>query len=80
MVWERVHRLGNDAPLSQPMIEIMSEDAARKLARKGMLIRIDAGGVLFEKGLAERDIFEIIDCRFEIRDGDRVLRMVGQET
>jgi hypothetical protein len=74
-VSERVNRLRRAEHPS--MIEALSEDTVRKLTDKGFLMDLAAGQLLTEKGLAQREIFVIIDGAFEVHDGDRRLRVIG---
>jgi Cyclic nucleotide-binding domain/Acetyltransferase (GNAT) domain len=77
-VWERVDR-ARQAETGQPsMLESLSEDTVRKLSAWGFLMDVPAGQLLTEKGLAQREIFVILDGAFEVHDGDRRLCLLGQ--
>ncbi len=77
VIWTQVSRL-RDAPDGAPsMLDALSDDTVRKLSRKGFLMNIQAGQLLTEKGLFQREIFVILDGAFEVHDGDRRLRLIG---
>ena len=77
-VWDRVSRL-RQAEASHPsMLEALSEDTVRKLTAKGFLMDLAAGQLLTEKGLAQREIFVILDGAFEVHDGDRRICLLGR--
>jgi CRP-like cAMP-binding protein len=60
------------------MLEALSEETVRKLTGKGFLMDVPAGQLLTEKGLSQQEIFVILDGAFEVDDGDRRLRVIGQ--
>ncbi len=76
-VWERVSRLRGEESDRPSMIEALSEHTVRKLSDKGFLMTVPAGSLLTEKGLAQREIFVILDGVFEVHDGDRRIALVG---
>jgi hypothetical protein len=76
-VWERVERLRQAADDHPSMLEALSEDSVRKLSDHGFLMDVPAGHLLTEKGLAQREIFVILDGAFEVHDGDRRIAEVG---
>ena len=76
-VWERVDRLRQAEAEHPLMLEALSEDTVRKLSDKGFLMDIPAGQLLTEKGLAQREIFVILDGVFEVHDGDRRIALLG---
>jgi cyclic nucleotide-binding protein/N-acyl amino acid synthase FeeM len=77
-VWERVERLRQAADDHPSMLEALSEDTVRKLSDHGFLMDVPAGHLLTEKGLAQREIFVILDGAFEVHDGDRRIAVLGQ--
>jgi hypothetical protein len=76
-VRERVDRLRQAEAGHQSMLEALSDDTVRKLSDKGFLMDIPAGQLLTEKGLAQREIFVILDGAFEVHDGDRRIALLG---
>jgi Cyclic nucleotide-binding domain/Acetyltransferase (GNAT) domain len=76
-VWDRVERLRQAAAGRPSMLESLSEDTVRKLSDKGFLMDVAAGQLLTEKGLAQREIFVILDGAFEVHDGDRRIALLG---
>jgi Cyclic nucleotide-binding domain/Acetyltransferase (GNAT) domain len=77
-VWERVERLRQAADDHPSMLEALSEDTVRKLSDHGFLMDVPVGHLLTEKGLAQREIFVILDGAFEVHDGDRRIAVLGQ--
>jgi len=75
-VWERVDLLRQEADRPS-MLEALSEDTVRKLSDKGFLMNVSSGQLLTEKGLAQREIFVILDGAFEVHDGDRRIALLG---
>jgi Cyclic nucleotide-binding domain/Acetyltransferase (GNAT) domain len=75
--WERVRRLRGASAASPTILQTLSEDTVRKLSDKGFVLRVRAGQVLIEKGLAQQEVFIILEGAFEARDGDRRLGVVG---
>jgi cyclic nucleotide-binding protein/N-acyl amino acid synthase FeeM len=75
-VWERVDRLRQAADRPS-MLEALSEDTVRKLSDKGFLMNVSSGQLLTEKGLAQREIFVILEGAFEVHDGDRRIALLG---
>ena len=57
---------------------MLSETAIRRFADKGFVMKVSAGDLLTEKGLAQQEIFLILDGTFEVHDGDRRLHVVGR--
>jgi hypothetical protein len=77
-VWERVDRL-RQAPGEHPsMLEALSQETVSKLSEKGFLMDVCAGQLLTEQGLAQREIFVILDGAFEVHDGGRRICLLGQ--
>jgi hypothetical protein len=75
-VWERVD-LARQAEGDQPsMLESLSEDTIRKLTAQGFLMDVSAGQLVTEKGLAQRELFVILDGVYEVHDGDRRLMLM----
>jgi CRP-like cAMP-binding protein len=77
-VWERVGRLRAAVAPQPRMLDSLSAETVRKLAEKGFLMNVPAGELLTEKGLAQQEIFLIIDGGFDVYDGERRLRVIGQ--
>lgn len=59
------------------MLQALSEETARILAEKGFVLTLSAGQPLIEKGLAQQEVFVILDGAFEVWDDDRWLRTMG---
>src|ERR1700733_9871052 len=76
-VWERVNRLRQAASEHPSMLEALSEETVSKLSEKGFLMDVGAGQLLTEQGLAQREIFVIIDGAFQVHDGDRRICVLG---
>jgi NTE family protein len=49
----------------------------RRLSDKGFLMKVPAGELLTEKGLAQQELFVIVSGVFEVYDGERRLRVIG---
>jgi hypothetical protein len=77
-VWEHVNRVRQAEAEHFSILEALSEDTVRKMAGKGFLMEVPAGHLLTEKDLSQREIFVIVDGVFEVHDGDRRLRVLGQ--
>ena len=77
-VQERVEHLRHATDDRPSMLEALSEDTVRKLTEKGFLMELAAGQLLTEKGLSQQEIFVIVDGAFEVHDGDRRLRLIGE--
>jgi hypothetical protein len=78
-VWDRVSRMRDAATGGEPrMLDALGEDTVRKLTEKGFVMDVPAGHLLTEKGLAQQEIFVILDGAFEVHDGDRRLRVVAR--
>jgi Cyclic nucleotide-binding domain len=77
VIWTQVSRLREAADGPPSMLDALSDETVRKLARKGFMMKIEAGQLLTEKGLYQREIFVILDGAFEVHDGDRRLRVIG---
>jgi CRP-like cAMP-binding protein len=75
-VWDRVDRLRGAVSPQPGMLDRLSDETVRKLADKGFLMTVPAGELLTEKGLSQQEIFVILDGAFEVRDGDRRLRVI----
>ena len=76
-VWDRVSRLRGLSGIQPTMLSALSEDTVRKLSEKGFVMRLSAGQLLTEKGIAQQEMFVILDGAFEAYDGDRRLRVMG---
>jgi hypothetical protein len=76
-VWDRVERLRLTAGERPSILEALSEDTVRKLTEKGFIMEVSAGHLLTEKGLAQREIFVILNGVFEVHDGERRLSVLG---
>jgi CRP-like cAMP-binding protein len=77
-VWDRVDRLRASVGRQPQMLDRLTGETVRKLADKGFLMNVPAGELLTEKGLYQQEIFVILDGAFEVRDGDRRLRVIGR--
>jgi hypothetical protein len=78
VIWDRVHRVRGAAGPQPRTLEALSEETVHKLADKGFLMNVPAGELLTEKGLAQQEIFLILEGTFEVYDGARRLRVVGR--
>lgn len=76
-VWERVNRVRQSLN-RRSMLEALSEDTVRKLTAQGFLMNVNAGQLLTEKGFSQRELYVILDGAFQVHDGDRLLRTVGE--
>jgi CRP-like cAMP-binding protein len=77
-VWDRVARLRAAAGPQPRMLDVLTEETLHKLTDKGFLMKVSAGELLTEKGLAQQEIFLILDGAFEVHDGNRRLRLIGR--
>jgi CRP-like cAMP-binding protein len=77
-IWERVNRVRQTESDQPSMLDSLSEDTVRKLTDRGFLMQLQAGQLLTEKGLTQREIFIILDGAFEVHDGDRRLCVLGR--
>jgi CRP-like cAMP-binding protein len=77
-VWDRVARLRASAGPQPRMLDVLTEETLHKLTAKGFLMNVPAGELLTEKGLAQQEIFLILDGAFEVHDGNRRLRLIGR--
>jgi Cyclic nucleotide-binding domain/Acetyltransferase (GNAT) domain len=77
-VWDRVNRVRGAAGRQLRTLDALSEETVRRFADKGFLMKVPAGELLTEKGLAQQEVFLILDGMFEVHDGDRRLRIVGR--
>jgi Cyclic nucleotide-binding domain/Acetyltransferase (GNAT) domain len=77
-VWERVSRLRQAAGEHPSMLDALSQETVSKLSEKGFLMDVSAGQLLTEQGLAQREIFVVLDGAFEVHDGDRRICLLGQ--
>jgi len=76
-VWDRVQQLRDAAQSQPPMLDALSEETVRKLSDRGFLMRVPAGQLVTEQGLAQQEIFVILEGTFEVHHGDRRLRVIG---
>lgn len=77
-VWERVNRLRGAQGPQPRLLDSLSEKTLRKFTDKGFVMKVPAGELLTEKGLAQQEIFVILDGTFDVHDGARRLRVVGR--
>jgi hypothetical protein len=77
-VWDRVERVRAAAGPRPRTLDVLSEKTVRRFADKGFVMKVSAGDLLTEKGLAQQEIFLILDGTFEVHDGDRRLHVVGR--
>jgi hypothetical protein len=77
-VWGRVRRLRAAVNPRPRMLDSLTEETVRKFSEKGFLMKVPAGELLTEKGLAQQEIFVILDGTFEVYDDDRRLRLIGR--
>jgi hypothetical protein len=59
------------------MLEALSDETVRTLSEQGFLMKVPAGELLTEQGLAQQELFVILDGTFEVREGERRLRIIG---
>jgi cyclic nucleotide-binding protein/N-acyl amino acid synthase FeeM len=78
VVWDRVRRVRAAAGPQPRTLESLSEKTVRRFTDKGFIMKVPAGELLTEKGLAQQEIFLILDGTFDVHDGDRRLRVVGR--
>jgi hypothetical protein len=78
VVWDRVHHVRGAAGPQPRTLDALNEGTVRKFADKGFLMKVAAGELLTEKGLAQQEMFLILDGTFEVYDGERRLRVVGR--
>jgi hypothetical protein len=77
IVFERVDRLRAAAAEQPRMLQALSEATVHRLSDKGFLMKVPSGQLLTEKGLAQQELFVILDGVFEVYDGTRRLRVIG---
>jgi CRP/FNR family cyclic AMP-dependent transcriptional regulator len=77
-VWARVNRVRGAAGRQPRTLDALSEETVRRFSEQGFLMKVPAGELLTEKGLAQQEIFLILDGTFEVHDGDRRLRVIGR--
>jgi CRP/FNR family transcriptional regulator, cyclic AMP receptor protein len=77
VVSDRVGRLRAATGRQPRLLEALSEETVRKVADRGFLMTVPAGELLTEKGLAQQEIFVILDGVFEVYDRGRRLHVVG---
>jgi Cyclic nucleotide-binding domain len=77
-VWERVRRVRGAAGPQPRTLDALSEATVRRFADKGFVMKVSAGELLTEKGLAQQEIFLVLDGTFAVHDGDRRLRVLGR--
>lgn len=76
-VWDQVDRLRAAATPRPGMLDSLGEETVRRLSAKGFLMKVPAGELLTEKGLAQQELFVILSGVFEVHDGGRRLRVLG---
>ena len=59
-------------------VDALSQETKERLSAEGMLLSLPAGELLTAKGLTQRELFVIADGVFEVVDGDRRLRLLGE--
>jgi hypothetical protein len=74
-VWEQLQTATTAGPHS--VLDTLSPDTVRKLSEKGFLMRLREGQLLTEKGLAQKEVFMIVDGTFEAHDGERRIGVMG---
>lgn len=77
-VAERVSRLRLPSGERPSFLDALSESTVRQLGDKGFLMSVPPNELLTEKGLAQREIFVILDGVFEVYDGERRICLLGQ--
>jgi hypothetical protein len=77
-VWDRVERLRAAVGPQPRILDRLTDATVQKLSDKGFLMKVPAGELLTEKGLSQQEIFVILDGAFEVRDGERRLRVIGR--
>ena len=78
-VWDRVSLLRATASPRPGVLNALTDETVRKLSDGGFLMSVPAGLLLTEKDLSQREIFVILDGTFEVRNGDRRLRVIGPD-
>jgi Cyclic nucleotide-binding domain/Acetyltransferase (GNAT) domain len=78
VVLDRVGRLRAATGQQPRMLDALSEQTVRKITDRGFLMTVPAGELLTEKGLAQREVFVILDGVFEVVDDGRRLRVLGR--
>ena len=76
-VWARVQEELAAADAERGWMRAISPRTLEKLAASGVLLDVPAGETLMEKGLAQQEMFAILEGLFEVVDGDRRLALVG---
>jgi CRP-like cAMP-binding protein len=59
-------------------VDALSRETKERLSAEGMVLSVPAGELLTAKGLTQRELFVIADGVFEVVDGDRRLRLLGE--
>jgi hypothetical protein len=77
IVLEHIDRFRAAAAEQPRMLQALSEATVRRLSHQGFLMKVPSGELLTEKGLAQQELFVILDGVFEVYDGTRRLRVIG---
>ncbi len=59
--------------------DALSPETLDKLSSEDLVLSIPAGALLFEMGLAQRELFVVVDGLFEVLDGDRRRFLLHQD-
>ncbi len=78
VAWDRVDRLRAAVGPQPQLLNRLTGETLHKLTDRGFLMEIPAGELLTEKGLAQQEMFVILDGTFEVYDGPRRLRVIGR--
>lgn len=78
VVWETVSRMRLAESPEPGLLEALDRETVRKLAERGFVLSLDVGQVLAEKGVAEKELYVILDGSFAVHDGERRLRVLGR--
>jgi hypothetical protein len=73
-VWRRIRRrLGTGERSAPGLLGVLAPEALRTLARHGLVIVIPEGELVTAKGLAQRELFVLLDGACDVREGRRVI-------
>jgi CRP-like cAMP-binding protein len=75
--WEELVRSGRDRSHAS-FLSQLCEETLQKLSREGLLLSVTAGTLLVDKGVAQRELFLIVDGVFEVIDSDRRLKLLSE--
>ena len=77
--WSQVHGLLSDKSEGRHFIfDGLTDDETKQFAHKGHVIRCLRGELIIRKGTVSHGIYVVLSGVVEVRDGDRVLAVMGQ--